>query len=60
MYKRQPVTIGDQVFIGARAIILKGVSVGCGSVVAAGSVVSRDVPTKTVVAGNPAREVKKL
>ena len=55
-----PVSIGDQVFIGARAIILKGVSVGCGSVVAAGSVVSRDVPTKTVVAGNPAREVKKL
>ena len=55
-----PVSIGDQVFIGARAIILKGVSVGCGSVVAAGSVVSRDVPTRTVVAGNPAREVKKL
>ena len=55
-----PVCIGDQVFIGARAIILKGVRIGFGSVVAAGSVVSRDVPARTVVAGNPAREVKEL
>ena len=55
-----PVMIEDDVFIGARAIILKGVTLGTGSVVGAGSVVSRDVPARTVVAGNPAREVKKL
>jgi len=55
-----PVVIEDLVFVGARAIILKGVRIGYGSVVAAGSVVSRDVPARTVVAGNPAREVKKL
>ena len=55
-----PVIIEDDVFIGARAIILKGVTLGTGSVVGAGSVVSRDVPARTVVAGNPAREVKKL
>lgn len=55
-----PIVIEDEVFIGARAIILKGVRIGRGSVVAAGSVVSRDVPARTVVAGNPAQEVKKL
>ena len=50
-----PVRIGDRVWIGCRCIILKGVSIGDGAVVAAGSVVTRDVPARVLVAGNPAR-----
>jgi acetyltransferase-like isoleucine patch superfamily enzyme len=52
-----PVTIGDDVFIGARATICKGVTIGNGSIVGAGSVVVSDVPPLTVVAGSPARVV---
>jgi acetyltransferase-like isoleucine patch superfamily enzyme len=55
---RKPVHIEDNVWIGCRAIILKGVTIGKGSVVAAGSVVTRDVPPNTLVAGNPAKIVK--
>jgi acetyltransferase-like isoleucine patch superfamily enzyme len=50
----KPVVIGKKCFIGARAIILKGVRIGDGAVVGAGSVVTRDVSARTVVAGNPA------
>jgi serine acetyltransferase len=56
----RPVSIGDDVWIGAQAIILKGVTVGHRSVIGAGSVVSRNVPADTVVAGSPARVVKHL
>jgi acetyltransferase-like isoleucine patch superfamily enzyme len=55
-----PVEIGDDVFIGARAIILKGVKIGAGAVVGAGSVVAKDVPARAIVAGNPARVVGKV
>lgn len=55
-----PVYIGDDCFVGARAIILKGVTVGARSIVGAGSVVVKDVPADTVVAGNPAREIRSL
>ena len=55
-----PVVIEDDVWIGTRAVILKGVTVGSRSVIAAGAVVSKDVPADTVVAGNPARVVKQL
>lgn len=57
---RAPIIIGDNVFIGARSIILKGVTIGEGAVVGAGSVVSKDVPPYTVVCGNPAKIVKTL
>ena len=46
--------IGRNCFIGARSIIMPGISIGDGSVVAAGAVVTRDVPPATIVAGNPA------
>jgi acetyltransferase-like isoleucine patch superfamily enzyme len=49
-----PVTIGDDVWIGINATILKGVEIGDGAVVAAGAVVTRDVPAHALVAGNPA------
>lgn len=54
-----PVIIEDDVLIGANAVVLEGVRVGRGSVVAAGSVVTKDVPPDTVVAGVPARILKK-
>ena len=50
-----PVTIGEDVWIGANAVILEGVTIGDGAVVAAGSVVTRSVAPNTVVAGCPAR-----
>jgi acetyltransferase-like isoleucine patch superfamily enzyme len=50
--------IGQQCFIGARSIILPGVEIGDGSVVAAGSVVTKNVPAGTLVAGNPARAIR--
>jgi maltose O-acetyltransferase len=52
------VVIGDDVWLGARAIILPGVHVGRGSVVGAGAVVSKDVPPHSVAVGNPARVVR--
>lgn len=59
-YNTSPVRIGNDVWIGANTIILKGVHIGDGSVIAAGSVVTKDVNTDTLVAGTPAREVKKI
>jgi acetyltransferase-like isoleucine patch superfamily enzyme len=53
-----PVEIGSDVWIGCRAIVLKGVTIGPGAVVAAGSVVTRDVAPAALVAGNPARVVR--
>lgn len=52
-----PVVIGDNVWIGMNAIILKGVTIGDGAVVGAGAVVTRDVPSGCVVAGNPAQVI---
>jgi acetyltransferase-like isoleucine patch superfamily enzyme/glycosyltransferase involved in cell wall biosynthesis len=53
-----PVVIGDNAWIGARALICPGVKIGEGAVVAAGAVVTRDVPDYTIVGGNPARPIK--
>jgi len=55
-----PVRLGDNVWVGDHATVLKGVTIGDNSVVAARSVVTRDVPANVVVAGNPARVVKAL
>jgi acetyltransferase-like isoleucine patch superfamily enzyme len=56
----EPIVIEDRVWLGNRSIILKGVTVGHDAVVAAGSVVTRDVPPRTVVAGVPAKVVRRF
>ena len=57
-YRRpEPIVVGDDAWIGSRAIILPGVHIGNGSVVGAGSVVAKTVEPYTVVAGNPARVI---
>ena len=56
----KPVVIGDDVWIGANAVILPGVTIGRHVVVAAGAVVTKDVPENTIVAGVPAKVIKKL
>lgn len=55
-----PIRIGHDVWIGGAAVVLPGVTIGDRSVVGAGAVVVRDVPSDTVVVGNPARIVRKL
>lgn len=55
-----PVIIGDNVFIGTRCVINKGVNIGEGTVVAAGSVVVKDIPAWEVWGGNPAKFIKKI
>lgn len=58
--KRAPIYIEDDVFIGARSIICKGVRIGARSVVAAGSVVVKDIPSDEVWGGNPCKFLRKL
>ena len=55
-----PVTIGNDIWIGANAVILPGVTIGDHSVVAAGAVVTKDIPPHTLVAGVPAKIIKEL
>ncbi|CAH2354251.1 putative acetyltransferase [[Candida] railenensis] len=55
-----PITVGDNVWFGSNAVILAGVTIGDGAVVAAGAVVNKDVPAYTVVGGVPAKVLKKL
>ncbi len=56
---RGPVTIGNDVWVGARAMILSGVTVGNGAVIGAGAVVAKNVPAYAIVAGNPAKIVRR-
>ena len=55
-----PVVIGDDIWIGANAVILPGVTIGSHSVVAAGSVVTKDVPPHSLVAGVPAKIIRQI
>ena len=54
----EPIVISDHVWIGTRCIIMKGVTIGEGAIVAAGSIVTRDVPPHSLVAGNPAKVIR--
>lgn len=56
----KPVTIGSDVWIGGKTVICPGVTIGDRSVIGAGSVVTKDVPTGVVVAGNPAKVIREL
>jgi acetyltransferase-like isoleucine patch superfamily enzyme len=58
--KKAPVVIGNNVFIGAYSIILKGVTIGDNAVIGAGSVVTKSVPENQIWAGNPAKFIKNL
>lgn len=55
---KKPIVIGNKVWIGTNAIILKGVTIGDGAIIAAGAVVIHDVPSHTIVAGVPAKVIK--
>jgi len=56
----RPVTVGNDVWIGANACVLRGVTIGEGAVVGAGAVITHNVPPYTIVAGNPARVIREL
>jgi acetyltransferase-like isoleucine patch superfamily enzyme len=56
----RPVVIEEDVFIGARSIILKGVRIGRGSVIGAGSVVTHNIPSMVIAAGNPCRVIREI
>lgn len=58
--RADPIVVGDGCWIGASSLILGGVAIGAGSIVAAGSVVTKDVPPHTLVAGVPARVKRQL
>ena len=58
--KYGPIEIGDGAWLASRVVVLPGVSIGAGAIVAAGSVVTRDVPPNTLVVGVPARVVRDL
>ncbi|MBB1429365.1 hypothetical protein H5160_02905 [Pseudoalteromonas sp. SG43-4] len=60
MHTAAKIVVEDDVWIGANAVILSGVTLGKGSVIAAGAVVNKDVKSGTLVAGNPAKFIKEL
>lgn len=55
-----PIVVGKKVWIGSNSTILQGVTIGDNSIVAAGSVVTKDVPANTIVGGVPAKEIRKI
>ncbi len=55
-----PIILEENVWLGARVIVLRGVTIGAGSVVAAGSVVTRDIPPRSLAAGLPARVIRQI
>lgn len=55
-----PITVKDNVWIGGNVVILPGVTIGKNSIVAAGAVVTKDVPDNVIVGGNPARVIREI
>ena len=60
MIPSAPINIEDDVWIGARCQILKGVHIGARSIIAAGSIVTKDIPSDVVAGGNPCRVIRSL
>lgn len=58
--RKQPTVIGNRCFIGVHSVVLSGVTIGSNSIVAAGAIVTKDVPEGSVVAGNPARVISTI
>lgn len=58
--KSKPIIIEDDVLIGARCIILKGVTIGARSIIGSGSVVTKDIPADVIAAGNPCKIIKNI
>ncbi len=56
----KPIVLEENVWLGARVIVLRGVTIGSGSVIGAGSVVTRDIPARSVAVGQPARVIRTL
>lgn len=57
--KKAPIVIGNDVFVGANSIILKGVTIGDRSIIGAGSIVTKNIPSDEIWAGNPAKFIRK-
>lgn len=57
-YEKKPVRIGDDCWLGANVIVLPGVTIGRGSIIGAGSVVTKDIPPYSVAVGNPAKVIR--
>lgn len=55
-----PITVGNNVWIGGNSVLLPGITVGNNSIIAAGAVVTKDVPDHTIVGGNPAKVIRKV
>ena len=55
-----PVKIGNDVWVGGNSVILPGVTIGDGTVIGAGSVVTKDIPSGVIAAGNPCRVIRKI
>jgi maltose O-acetyltransferase len=58
--KSSPITLGNNVWVGGHVIVMKGVTIGDNSIIAAGSVLTKNVPPNSLFGGNPARFIKKL
>lgn len=56
----KPITISENVFIGTRSVVLKGVTIGRNSIIGAGSVVNKDIPENSIAAGNPCQVIRSL
>lgn len=59
-HRESPISIGDNVWIGANAVILPSVSIGNNSIIGAGSIVTKSFPSNVIIAGNPAKIIKQI